>query len=66
MGRRSLLAIGAAIGTLLGIGLYDRFLRPTARVDLYYDDGSMISLDGSAAEAAIVLPHAHEALRAAR
>jgi hypothetical protein len=66
MGRRSLLAIGAAIGTLLGIGLYDRFFRPTARVDLYFDDGSMVSLEGTAAEAALVLPHAQEALRAAR
>ena len=66
MGRRSLLAIGAAIGTLFGIGLYDRFFRPTSRVDLYFEDGSMVSLDGKSREAAIVLPHAYEALRAAR
>ncbi len=66
MGRRSALAFGAAIGTLLGIGLYDRFFRRDQRVDLYFEDGSMVSILGGSAEAAKVLPYAHEALRAAR
>ena len=66
MGRRSALAFGAAIGTLLGIGLYDRFFRGGQRVDLYFEDGSMISIAGDSPEAAVVIPYAREALRAAQ
>ena len=66
MGRRSALAFGAAIGTVLGIGLYTRFFRGDQRVDLYFEDGSMVSLAGGAPEAAKVLPYAREALRAAQ
>jgi hypothetical protein len=66
VGRRSALAFGAAIGTLLGIGLYTRFSRGDQRVDLYFEDGSMVSLAGGAPEAAKVLPYAREALRAAQ
>ena len=57
---------GAAIGTLLGIGLYGRFLREDQRVDLYFEDGSMVSLAGVSPEAAVVIPYAREALRAAQ
>jgi hypothetical protein len=66
VGRRSALAFGAAIGTLLGIGLSTRFFRGDQRVDLYFEDGSMVSLAGGAPEAAKVLPYAREALRAAQ
>ena len=66
MGRRSVVALGAAIGTVLGIRLYDRFFRSASRIDLYFEDGSMVSLEGSSPEAALVLPYAREALRAAQ
>jgi hypothetical protein len=66
VGRRSALAFGAAIGTLLGIGLYDRFFRRDQRLDLYFEDGSMVSVAGGSPEAAKVLPYAREALRAAQ
>lgn len=66
MGRRSLLALGAAVGTMLGIGLFNRFFRKQQRVDLYFEDGSMVSIAGDAPEAALVLPYAREALRAAQ
>jgi hypothetical protein len=66
MGRRSLLALGAALGTILGIGLFKRFFGRQQRVDLYFEDGSMVSIAGDAPEAALVLPYAREALRAAQ
>ena len=66
MGRRSALAFGAAIGTLLGIGLYGRLFRRGHRIDLYFEDGSMVSIAGNTPEAAVVIPYAREALRAAQ
>ena len=66
MGRRSLLALGAVVGSLLGIGLYDRLFRKQQRIDLYFEDGSMISLPGDSPEAALVVPYAREALRVAQ
>jgi hypothetical protein len=66
MGRRSLLALGAVAGTLLGIGLFDRFFRKQQRVDLYFEDGSMVSIAGDSPEASLVIPYAREALRAAQ
>jgi hypothetical protein len=66
MSRRSLLAFGALIGTLLGIGLFNRFARKEQRVDLYFEDGSMVSLAGGSPEASLVIPYAREALRAAQ
>ena len=66
MGRRSALALGAAIGTLLGIGLFRRFFGKEERIDLYFEDGSMVSIAGDTPEAALVRPYAREALRAAQ
>ena len=66
MNRRSILAFGALVGTLLGIGLYDRLFRKQQRIDLYFEDGSMVSLTGDSPEAALVMPYAREALRAAQ
>jgi hypothetical protein len=66
VGRRRLLAVLLAAGSLLGIGLYARRGRAHERVDLYFVDGSTVSLDGASAEAARLLPLAHDALRAAR
>ena len=56
--------LGAA--SLLGIGLYARRGRAHERVDLYFADGSMVSLDGASPEAAGLLPPVRDALRAVR
>jgi hypothetical protein len=66
MGRRSLLAVGALIGTLLGIRLVERLFRRQQRIDLYFEDGSMVSISGDSPEASLVIPYAREALRAAQ
>ena len=65
MRSRRLLAIGLAAGSLLGIGLYARRGKPHERIDLYFADGSLISLHGDSPQAATLLAHAREALRAA-
>jgi len=65
MRSRRLLAIGLAAGSLLGIGLYARRGKPRERIDLYFADGSLISLHGDSPQAAALLAHAREALRAA-
>ncbi len=43
-----------------------RFSRRRERVDLYYDDGSMVSLTEGSPDAERLLPLAREVLRAAR
>jgi hypothetical protein len=65
MRSRRLLAIGLAAGSLLGIGLYARRGKAHERIDLYFADGSLISLHGDSPQAAALLAHAREALRAA-
>jgi hypothetical protein len=65
VGRRRLLALLLGVGSLLGIGLYARRGRAHERVDLYFGDGSMVSLDGASAEAASLLSLARDALRTA-
>jgi hypothetical protein len=66
VGSRRLLALGLAVGSLLGIGLYARRGRARERIDLYFADGSLTSLDGSAPEASPLVAKARDALRAAR
>jgi hypothetical protein len=66
VGRRRLLALGLAVGSLLGIGLYARRARAQERIDLYFADGSLTSLDGGAPEATRLVAQARAALRAAR
>jgi hypothetical protein len=64
MRRRSLL--GAALGAAGAVALLRR--RTAERrehVDLYYDDGSMLSLERGAPDAAPLLQLARDALRAA-
>jgi hypothetical protein len=66
MGRRRLAALLLGGASLLGIGLYARRGRAHERIDLYFADGSLVSLDGASPEASRLLPPAHDALRAAR
>jgi hypothetical protein len=62
---RRLIAIGFAVGSLLGIGLYARRGKGSERIDLYFADGSLVSLHSDSPEAAPLLVHARDALRAA-
>lgn len=66
--KRRLLAVLALIaGWFVGITLYRRAAgRHRERVDLYFDDGSMLSVGDGTAEAARLLPLARDALHAAR
>ena len=67
MGRRRLFALALAAGSLLGIGLYARRSKQNdERVDLYLADGSVVSLHSDAPQAAGMLVHARDAIRAAR
>jgi hypothetical protein len=59
----ALLAGGSVLGSLL---LRRRAARRRERVDLYYEDGSMVSLPDGTPEAGRLLVRAHELLRAAR
>lgn len=67
MARRKLwtaltLAVGSAAGSVV---LRRRRVRGAPRVDLYFDDGSMLSLSEGTPEADRVLPVAHEVLAVA-
>jgi hypothetical protein len=67
MGSRRLFAIGLAVGSLLGIGLYARRSRGLSeRIDLYFADGSLTSLHGGGSEAARLVAQARDVLRATR
>jgi hypothetical protein len=66
MGRRRLVALGLVVGSLLGIGLYARRGKSDERVDLYFADGSLVSLHGDSPHAPALLSHAREALKMAR
>ena len=63
---RKLIALGFAVGSLLGIGLYARRGRAgRERIDLYFAEGSLVSLHSDSPEVAPLLLHARDALRAA-
>ena len=68
MARRKLVipvVIGA--GSFLGTVLYRRrSVRNRTRVDVYFDDGSMVSLAAGSPDADSMLPHAEAVLAAAR
>jgi hypothetical protein len=66
--RRRLLVAAALLGAWLAVlAVYRKSSsRRRDRVDLYFEDGSMVSLGNGSGEAAQVLPLAREALRAAR
>jgi hypothetical protein len=65
VGRGRLVALGVGVASLAGV-VYRRRRRRRSRIDLYFADGSMISLAGDSPDAAVLLPHAADALRAVR
>jgi len=67
MRRRALGLVGFATGILAGSVLYRRTLgRRRARVDVYFDDGSMITYVDGSPEADSLLSIARDALSATR
>ena len=65
--RRFLTGVLLALGSLLGAIAYRRrFSGRRARVDLYYDDGSMVSLTEGSPDGDRLLPLARDVLRAAQ
>jgi hypothetical protein len=65
---RRLLGLGALVGFALAVGSFIRrgAGRRRERVDLYYDDGSMVSLPDGSPESERLLALGRDALRAAR
>ena len=67
MKRKLLVLVGVAVGWLVGLGLYRRTSGARReRVDVYFDDGSMLSVAEGTPEASRLLPLAREAVRAVR
>ena len=67
MKRRLLALLGFATGVLAGsVVLRRRFGKRRDRIEVYFDDGSMVSYVDGSAEAAPLLDAAHAALNAAR
>jgi hypothetical protein len=64
MSRRSLLVVLAAAAAAVAFHLRRR--RDAARVDVYYEDGSMLSLEPATPQAQRLLALAREALSATR
>ena len=60
------LAVGILGGMLAGAAFVRRQAAQQERVDLYYDDGSMVSLTDGAPGADRLLPLAREILRTAQ
>lgn len=67
MKRKFLAALGFATGIFAGSVIYRRsFAKPRERVDVYFDDGSMVSFVDGSPEADKLLPVAVAVLAAAR
>jgi hypothetical protein len=65
--RRSAAALlGVVGGMLVGATFVRRRSAQRERVDLYYEDGSMVSLSNGSADAERLLPLAREILRKSR
>jgi hypothetical protein len=66
-GRRALTGMVLGLGSLAGvIALRRRSARRRDRVDVYFEDGSMVSLTDGAPEASTVLPLARRILETTR
>jgi hypothetical protein len=65
--RRALAVAGAAVGSAVGAALLRRrSARSRDRIELYFEDGSLVTLAQGAPEAEPLLLHARELLAAAR
>jgi len=65
--RKVLTGLLLATGSLAGTVFYRRrAARRRERVDLYFEDGSMVSLTEGSPEASTILPLAHRILETAR
>jgi hypothetical protein len=65
--RRALAGLALLAGSLAGtIAFRRRFARRRERVDLYFGDGSMLSLTDGSPEASTVLPLARRIIETAR
>jgi hypothetical protein len=65
--RKLVIPVVIGAGSFLGTVLYRRrSVRSRTRVDVYFDDGSMVSLAAGSPDADGMLPHAEEVLAAAR
>ena len=65
--RRALAVAGAAVGSALGaVALRRRSARSRDRIELYFEDGSLVTLAQGAPEAEPLLLHARELLAAAQ
>jgi hypothetical protein len=67
MKRRSFAVAGFATGVLAGAAAYRRWFGGSReQLELYFDDGSFVTFAAGSAEAARLLPLAHQVLAAAR
>ena len=67
MKRKFLTVFGFASGVVAGSVIFRRsFAKPRDRVDVYFDDGSMVSFGDGSPEAEKLLPVASDVLAAAR
>ena len=66
MRRSSTAALGVVAGMVAGAAFLRRRVVPADRIDLYYEDGSMLSLDDGSPDAQRLLPLAREILHGAR
>lgn len=65
MRRSSAAVLGALAGLFAGAALLRRRAAPRERVDLYFEDGSMVSLAEGSPDAARLIPIARDVLRRA-
>jgi hypothetical protein len=67
MRRKPFVLAGFATGALAGLAAYRHWFGETSeRLDLYFDDGSFVTLADGSAEAERLLPLAHQVLASAR
>jgi hypothetical protein len=66
MRRSTAMLLGVAAGMLAGATFVRRRSAPRQRIDLYYEDGSMVSLANGSPDAERLLPLAREILRKTR
>jgi hypothetical protein len=66
MRRSAALVLGALGGALAGAALFRRQTAQRERVDLYFEDGSMLSLTDGAPGAERLFPLARDIIRRAR